>query len=128
MKTFSCSLALFLASFSLKASTPTDPIIYQAIENHMNSVFMDTVEEGDIFATILRPESSCFTSLENKEKGLYRHYCVLQIEVEDRNWEPFNQCETSCKVNFFSYKNNPTELDSNSRQVEYCLENINEGC
>ena len=110
------------------AQTKTNSKVFAAIEERLHAVIGDTIEEGDIFAKVIKSKSTCTTFVLGQDKRIYRHFCQFTLKVQDRNWQPVAKCERECKLNFFSSFEKPTEVTENEQQIQYCLEDLGEGC
>lgn len=127
MKSTFFFIVLLLPVLAL-AQNKTNTKVSSAIVERLHAVIGDTIEEGDIFAKVVKSRSTCLTSVQSQKKKIYRHFCVLTLKVQDRNWQPADKCERECRINFFSSFDEPTNVTENEQQLLYCIEDLGEGC
>lgn len=120
-------IAILVPTFAF-AQAKTSSKVFLAIEEKLHAVIGDTIEEGDVFAKVIKSKSQCTTSTLSLDKKTYRHFCQFTLKVQDRNWSPISKCERECKINFFSNFNTPTDITENEQQMLYCIEDLGEGC
>lgn len=123
MKKFS----IFLLVVSASASAQTGPQVLNLVEKVMEPVFWNTIEEGSIYAKMIRRKSYCRSS-PGPVPGSLSHECTLFYDRVDKNWTPYDRCEVTCDISFLSEASRPGVLKRDDRQVELCVENLYESC
>lgn len=131
-KTMIYILSGILTSFTLSAQTSpvrkTPPEMMTAISNEMNSLFSDTINEGEMTAEVNQKETSCLTRIINPSKKTYRHFCQIVVDVISELSQESEKCQNTCEVNFFSTNLDPASLTRSESQIDSCLELLSSGC
>lgn len=124
-------LFIILVFISFSAMALETKTLFQNISNSIDSVLWDTVNEGDMKATVAEnnglPDMQCDLSIAsgNEEKTAI---CEVFFDVESYYSGETEYCSQSCTVNL-SYNAetfNILEITSDSEQK--CLETLSSGC
>lgn len=118
---------ILLFVFSTTASSQTGPQVLKLVEDVMNPVFWNTIEEGNIYAKLIKKKSYCRTS-PGPLPGTLSHECSLTFDRVDKEWSPADRCEVECDIQFLWRATRPEKLERDDRQVELCVEKMYDSC